>query len=104
MHDGGCPLGTEPVFSNEWEGTGHGCWIRDGASCGEDCEIKVGYIKARSPEKHDYCPFNGAKLQPIQSVDMSVINGKIICGVRDGASFENVIRPDISDGKCPDGT
>ena len=43
-------------------------------------------------------------MEPIDSVDISKIDGKIICGKRAGSAFVDTIRPSLVDSQCPSGT
>ena len=94
VYDGACIDGTEPVFERKWGGirnkplgwydSNHGRY----QSCG-------------------HTEINGAKIHFYNNHDpkmMATIDGKNICGTRNGSSFLEAIRPDSNSGNCPMGT
>ena len=91
IEDENCPIDTEPVFEKIWSGTREGCYQLDVGSGGKDGKIKHGMGKVMIVEEMPGC---GTIVNPVPSVKMTKFNGKIICGKRGGATFENLVRPD----------
>ena len=131
VSDDVCPDGSEPVFSKTWAGTEPGCAYFDFDRCGDNCEIQPGEGFAENmydrearvkyndthpnPGHSGYSEFNKKrtaavfcrdrnKIDPVPAVEMTRINGKVICGTRGGNSFEQVVRPDLDSDSCPEGT
>ena len=52
--------------------------------------------------KETECP--GSKVEARDAVNMTSINGKTVCGVREGTSYLDAKRVDPNTLKCPDET
>ena len=81
-----------------------GYWVPKGEeSACEDREVETVYTESevwfceKDENKHRF-------IEPLEAITMKKINGKIICGKRDGLPFTDVLRPDFRTGICPNET
>ena len=93
---GNCPDGTEPMFSNTWQGTVEGASIKDNKGnyqviTYDDWMTNSTYDKMRSKWKlSDTIPANQAVKQVVGVGVGENEAYQILCGVRGGSSFAEV--------------
>ena len=102
------------MFKKIWKGTEPGCVHSDFSACDENGGCANGYGDGWVETMRDYeqdkktsrirsGDIKGCSddIDPNGAVEMSVLNGTVICGRRAGNSFEQAVRPDVKTGLCP---